>query len=92
MESGNTMALFFLSFFGACLVYAFVMAFLIGVTRKAIPPNLGKWISIACSVIIGILGIGVAIQVLAIVSDWLNAMEHGSNRKSELVLDRNESP
>jgi len=64
MESGNTMAVFFLSFFGACLVYAFAMAFLIGVTRKAIPPRLGKWISISCSAIIGILGIGVAIQVV----------------------------
>lgn len=64
MESGSTMALFFFSFFGACLVYAFVMAFVIGVTRKAIPPKVGKWISIACSVIIGILGIGVAVQVL----------------------------
>ncbi len=64
MESGNTMALFFFSFFGACLVYAFLMALLIGVTRKAIPPKLGKWISISCSVIIGVLGIGVAVQVL----------------------------
>ena len=63
MESGNTMALFFISFFGACLVYAFFMALLIGITRKAIPPIWGKWISIACSVIIGLLGIGVAIQV-----------------------------
>lgn len=64
MESGNTMAMFFVSFFGACLAYAFAMAFLIGVTRKAIPPKVGKWISIVCSVVIGILGIGVAIQVL----------------------------
>ena len=64
MESGNTMAVFFTSFFGACLVYAFFMAFLIGITRKAIPPALGKWISIACSVVIGLLGIGVAIQVM----------------------------
>lgn len=64
LESGNTMALFFVSFFGACLVYAFFMAFLIGITRKAIPPVWGKWISIACSVIIGVLGIGVAIQVV----------------------------
>ncbi len=64
MESNNTMALFFMSFFGACLVYAFAMAFLIGVTRKAIPPTLGKWISIACSVVIGVLGVGVAIQVI----------------------------
>lgn len=64
MESGNSMALFFASFFGACLAYAFFMAFLIGITRKAIPPVVGKWISIACSVVIGLLGIGVAIQVV----------------------------
>jgi threonine/homoserine/homoserine lactone efflux protein len=64
MESGNSMALFFASFFGACLAYAFVMAFVIGITRKAISPVLGKWISIACSLIIGLVGIGVAIQVV----------------------------
>jgi threonine/homoserine/homoserine lactone efflux protein len=64
MESGNTMTLFFVSFFGACLAYAFVMAFVIGITRQAIPTRLGKWISITCSAVIGILGIGVAIQVL----------------------------
>jgi hypothetical protein len=58
------MALFFTSFFGACLVYAFAMAFLIGVTRRAIPHRLGKWISIGCSVTIGILGIGLAVQVV----------------------------
>lgn len=64
MESGNTITVFFAGFFGACLVYAFFMALLIGVTRQAIPPNLGKWISIACSVVIGVLGIGVAVQVV----------------------------
>ena len=64
LESGNTMALFFTSFFGACLVYAFVMAFLIGVTHRAIPPKIGKWISIACSLVIGLVAIGVAIQVV----------------------------
>lgn len=64
MESGNSMALFFLSFFGTCLLFAFGMALLIGVTRKALPPTFGKWVSLACSAIIGILGIGVAAQVL----------------------------
>ncbi len=64
LESGNSMALFFTSFFGACLVYAFFMAFLIGFTRRAIPPRLGKLISIACSAAIGILALGVAYQVL----------------------------
>lgn len=64
MESSGTMVLFFASFFGACLVYAFVMSILIGVTHRAIPPKLGKWISIACSLAIGVLAIGVAIQVI----------------------------
>lgn len=64
MESGNSMALFFASFFGACLAYAFVMAFVIGITHKAIPPRVSKWISLACSVVIGMLGIGVAVQVI----------------------------
>lgn len=64
MESGNAMALFFGSFFGACLAYAFLMAFLIGITRQAIPPRAAKWISLACSVVIGMLGIGVALQVI----------------------------
>ncbi|HZQ10205.1 MAG TPA: LysE family transporter [Anaerolineae bacterium] len=64
MESGNTMAVFFTSFFGACLVYAFVMAFLVGVTRRAIPPKIGKWISISCSLVIGLVAIGVGIQVI----------------------------
>jgi hypothetical protein len=40
------------------------MAFLVGITRKAIPSRLGKWISIACSVTIGLLGVGVAIRVV----------------------------
>lgn len=64
MESGNTMALFFTSFFATCLLFAFGMAFLIGVTRKAIPPTVGTWVSLACSAVLGILGIGVAHQVL----------------------------
>jgi threonine/homoserine/homoserine lactone efflux protein len=63
MESGNTMALFFASFFGACLVYAFAMALLVGATRRALPVRVGKWISIACSAVIGILALGVAVQV-----------------------------
>lgn len=64
MESGNTMALFFVSFFGACLAYAFLVALLIGVTRRAIPARLGRMISLACSLVIGILGITVAFQVV----------------------------
>jgi threonine/homoserine/homoserine lactone efflux protein len=64
MESGNTMALFFMSFFGACLAYAFLVALLIGVTRRAIPARLGRAISIGCSLVIGILGITVAFQVM----------------------------
>lgn len=64
MESGSAMALFFTSFFATCLMYALAMALLIGVTRKAIPATFGKWVSIACSAIIGILGLGVAYQVL----------------------------
>lgn len=64
MESGNTMALFFVSFFGACLAYAFLVALLIGVTRRAIPVRLGRLISIACSLVIGVLGITVAVQVV----------------------------
>lgn len=63
MESGNTMALFFVGFFGACLAYAVLLAFLIGVTHRAIPSRLGRIISIACSVVIGLLGVGVAVQV-----------------------------
>jgi len=64
MESGSTMAVFFTGFFGACLAYAFVMAFLIGFTRCAMPPRLGKMISLASSVVIGVLAIGVAYQVI----------------------------
>ena len=64
MESNHTIALFFTSFFGACLVWAFAMAFVIGITHKAIPPRVSKWISLACSALIGILGIGVAVQVI----------------------------
>ncbi len=64
MESNHTIAFFFTGFFGACLAWAFAMAFLIGITRKALPPKFGKWISVACSAVIGVLGIGVAYQVL----------------------------
>lgn len=64
MESNNTMALFFLSFFGACLVYAVLIALLIGVTQRALPRRLGKLVSIACSVLIGLLGMALAYQML----------------------------
>jgi threonine/homoserine/homoserine lactone efflux protein len=63
MDSGSTMALFFVGFFGACLGYAVLLAYLVGVTRRAIPSRLGRIISIACSAVIGILGVGVAVQV-----------------------------
>lgn len=64
MESGNSMAVFFFSFFGACLAYALILALLIGVTRRAMPPRLGKILSLACSVVIGMLALGVALQVV----------------------------
>ena len=85
MESGNTMAVFFLSFFGACLVYAFSMAFLIGVTRKAIPPKTRqmdfdfvqrhyRYFRNRC----GDTG-------YPIISDWLDAMKHTSNQNQKLL-------
>lgn len=64
MKSNHTMALFFLSFFGACLAYAVLIALLIGATRRALPRQYGKAISIACSVLIGLLGIPLAYQML----------------------------
>lgn len=64
LESGNTMALFFASFFGACLGYAILVALLIAATRRALPSQVGRLISIGCSLLIGVLGITMGWQVL----------------------------
>ncbi|MBI3914106.1 MAG: LysE family transporter [Chloroflexi bacterium] len=64
MESGAAMALFFVSFFGVCAAYAVGIALLIGVARRALPVPAARWISIASSAAIGILGIGLAWQVM----------------------------
>jgi threonine/homoserine/homoserine lactone efflux protein len=64
LESSGTMALFFFSFFGVCAAYAVVIAFLIGWTRRTISAPVARGISIACSAVIGIFGIGLAYQVM----------------------------
>lgn len=64
IESGGTMALFFTGFFGTCLAFAVGLSLLIGVTRRVIPPRVGKWVSIVCSLVIGVLAVGVAIQLV----------------------------
>ena len=63
MDSRGTMAVFFASFFLACLAYALFVALLIGITRRTVPPTVGKWVSTICSIVIGLLAIGVAVQV-----------------------------
>lgn len=67
LESGGATALFFASFFGACCLYAFVMALLIGWTRRAIPAQMGRALAILCSGVIGVLGVALMVQVVSMV-------------------------
>jgi len=64
LESANAMIIFFASFFGACVAYAFIFALLVGWTRRALPAIAARAISIASSALIGIFGIGLAYQMI----------------------------
>ena len=64
LESANAMTLFFAGFFGVCVAYAFIVALVVGWTRRALPPQFARAISIASSALVGIFGIGLAYQMM----------------------------
>ena len=63
-------AIFFASFFGVCVLYAFCMALVAGFAQRALSAAHARIISLACSLVIGALGVGFGLRVLA---QWLSA-------------------
>ncbi len=62
--SESQMAIFFVSFFGVCLLYAFVMAFAAGWAHRALPPRAGRALAVLCSAAVGVFGLGLGYQVV----------------------------
>jgi chemosensory pili system protein ChpE len=63
-ESFSAMSVFFISFFGVCVTYAFTVALLVGWTQRALSAQTGRIISIASSLAIGALGLWLAYRVI----------------------------
>jgi threonine/homoserine/homoserine lactone efflux protein len=59
-------AVFFASFFSVCVAYAFVMAILAGYAQRALSATHARVISLACSLVIGALGVGFGLHVLSL--------------------------
>ncbi len=57
-------SIFFLSFFGVCVAYCFVVAALAGFTLRALPARVGRMISILCSLTTGVLGLWFGYRVM----------------------------
>ncbi len=66
--SQSDAAVFFASFFAVCVAYAFAAALLAGFTRRVFSASSARLVSLACSVVIGALGLAFGARVLAL---WL---------------------
>ncbi len=65
-DSAGSALIFFLSCFSACLVYGCTVAWLVGRSHRGFSNRAGRVISLACSLLMLLLGLGIGTRVLVL--------------------------